>query len=175
MEEKDVEETPVINTGKWIYGREIDAIDDTTIIRFVLYSDSGKSILGKPFHLVLRYQSGRKSGTTRLYVNWHNFLGTPDGDLDFGKKVIYRFEDEKAKTDYWGRSTDYRATFYATGFLPVPKNKSTIKFIRRLMEIDSFTIRVTPYNEAPSTAVFDMRGLKNAVEQFNDLLHWIKE
>lgn len=175
IEEKDVEETLVLNTGKWIYGKTIDPIDDTTIIRFMLYSDSGKSIYDDPFHLVLIYRSGKKSGKTRLYVNWHNFLGISDDDLDFGKKVIYRFEDEKAKTDYWGRSTDYRATFYATGFLPTPKTKSTIKFIQKLMEIDSFTIRVTPYNEAPSTAVFDTRGLRNAVEQFNDILHWIED
>lgn len=174
IEEKDVEEIPVLNTGKWIYEKTRDPIDDTTIIRFLLYSDSGKSVVGEPFHLVLSYKSGKKGGKTRLYVNWHNFLGMPDSELDFGNKVIYRFGEEKAKTDHWGRSTDYTATFYATGFLPLSKNKSTIKFIRRLMEVDSFTVRVTPYHEAPSTAVFDVQGLKNAVEQYNDILHWIE-
>ena len=42
------------------------------------------------------------------------------------------------------------------------------------MEADKLAIQITPYNEGPTTAVFDVRGLKNAVEEFNDALGWIK-
>jgi len=43
------------------------------------------------------------------------------------------------------------------------------------MKVDRFVAQVTPYNEIPIMSVFDVRGLKKAVEQFNDILHWIKE
>jgi len=42
------------------------------------------------------------------------------------------------------------------------------------MNVDKFIAQVTPYSESPITAVFDVRGLKKAVEQFNDILRWIK-
>jgi len=38
------------------------------------------------------------------------------------------------------------------------------------MKVDRFVGQVTPL-----MSVFDVRGLKNVVEQFNDILHWIKE
>jgi type VI secretion system protein VasI len=34
--------------------------------------------------------------------------------------------------------------------------------------------QVTPYNENPITAIFDVRGLKKAIEPYNDILHWIE-
>lgn len=42
------------------------------------------------------------------------------------------------------------------------------------MNVDRFVAQVTPYSENPITAVFDLRELKKAVEQFNNILHWIK-
>jgi len=169
IEEKNIEELPILNTGKWIYSKKINPIDDATIIAFILYSDSGKSVFGKPIRLVLRYQSGKKSGKTELYINWYDYLS---GDIN---SVTYRFGTGKAKTGYWTISTDNTATFYSTGFLNIPSSKHTIEFIRELMKVDRFVAKTTPYNENPTTAVFDTRGLRNAVEQFNDILHWIKD
>ncbi|MCG2820304.1 MAG: hypothetical protein L6371_00230, partial [Candidatus Atribacteria bacterium] len=39
IEEKNVEEPSVPNTGKWIYNKETDPIDDTTIITFTLENE----------------------------------------------------------------------------------------------------------------------------------------
>jgi len=178
-EEPELEiEEEIIDTGKWVCSREIDPIDDTEIIAFILYSDSGKSVSGKPIRLVLRYQSGKKSGKTRLYINWYDYIsGYYFGGNYFNETPVkYRLGNEEAKTGYWSISADHTATFYLTklSFFKIPSSKHTIKFIRRLMEIDRFVAKTTPYNENPTTAVFDIRGLKNAVEQFNDILHWIK-
>lgn len=166
--EKDEERTKK-GIGKWTCIRETDPINDATIIAFTLYSDSGKSVFGKPIRLVLKYQSGKKSGKTTLYINWYDYLS---GDT---ATVTYRFGTEKAKTGYWAVSTNNEATFYSTGFLNIPSSKSTIKFIRKLMKVDIFVVKTTPYNENPTIAVFDTRGLRNAVEQFNNILHWIED
>ena len=144
-------------TGKWICSREIDPIDDTEIITFILYSDSGKSVFGKSIALVLRY----KSGIAELYMNWHDYLGSST------TSVTYRFGTGEAVTDrYWLISNDYEATF---------RTQNTIRFIQKLMTIDRFVAQVTPYSENPVTAVFDVRGLKKAIEPYNYTLHWIKD
>ncbi|MBA3061768.1 MAG: hypothetical protein FP833_02210 [Atribacteria sp.] len=145
----------VKGTGKWIFEKKINPIDDTTTITFVLNSDSGESVYGKSISLVLRYRSEK----TEAYIGWSSYLGSE-------ANVLTRIGIEKASTQTWSLSTDSQGTFYP---------KDATKFIQKLMEIDSFVAQVTPYNENPITAVFDVRGLKNAVEQFNDILHWIKD
>lgn len=155
-------------TGKWFHYKWINPIDDTTITTFRIASNSGKSVSGKPIELVLWYQSGKKSGRTILSINWHDYLGSDSS------WVTYRFGTEKAKEESWTISNDHTATYYFPGIFS--SSKGTIKFIRKLMTVDKFVVQVTPYSESPTTAVFDIRGLRNAVEQFNDILHyWIKE
>ena len=48
------------------------------------------------------------------------------------------------------------------------------KFIRKLMAADKFVAEVKGICKTKLTAVFDVRGLKDAVEEFNDTLGWIK-
>lgn len=66
------------------------------------------------------------------------------------------------KIQEWSKDNDPLRVFFV------------IKFIRKLMNVDRFVAQVTPYSENPITAVFDLRELKKAVEQFNNILHWIK-
>lgn len=178
--EPEIEEE-VINIGKWICNRGIDPIDDTEITTFTLYSDSGESVSGKPIRLVLRYQSGKKSGETRLYINWYDYLSGRYIGSDYFNitPVAYRLGTEKAQTGNWAISNDREtATYVRPGLLSIyrtPTSKDTIKFIRRLMQFDSFVAKVAPHSENPVTAVFDLSGLENAVGQYNDILHWIEE
>jgi len=113
-------------------------VDDTITITFILESDSGKSVYGKPIYLVLRY----KSKKTEAYINWNSYLGSK-------ASVLTRTGTEKASTQIWSLSTDSQATFYP---------KDDIKFIRKLMNVDKFVAQVTPYNENPITANLQERG-----------------
>lgn len=141
-------------TGKWTSSKEINPIDDTVTITFILNSDSGKSTYGKAIYLVLRY----KSKKTEVYIGWSSYLGSE-------AQVLTRIGDEKAITQTWSLSTNSQATFYP---------KDDIEFIKKLMNVDKFVAQATPYSESPITAVFDVKGLKKAVEQFNDILGWIE-
>jgi len=141
-------------TGKWTFSKKINPVDDTITITFILKSDSGTSVYGEPILLVLRY----KSKKTEAYISWSSYLGNE-------AYVLTRIGTEKAITRLWSMSTNNQSTFYP---------KDDIKFIRKLIGVDKFVAQVTPYSENPITAVFDLRGLKKAVEQFNDILHWIK-
>lgn len=147
----DLEEGSV---GNWICETIIDPIDDTTTIAFGLKCEGTKS--RRPV-LVLKWDDGK----TDLAILWNNYLSD-------NTHVTYRIDKEKAVTKTWIGSTNKTGTFYSR------KSKDAIKFIQKLMEADTFAAKITPYNEGPTTAVFDVRGLKNAVKEFNDTLHWIE-
>jgi len=164
LEEENIPETQTVTTnqddleegsvGKWVCDTRIDPIDDTTMIGFVLECEDANS---RSPTLVLRWDDGE----TELVISWNNYLSD-------NTRVTYRFDKEKAVTKNWTGSTSKTATFYPG------KSKTVIKFIQKLMEADKLAVQIKPYNEGPTTAVFDVRGLKNAVEEFNDTLGWIK-
>ena len=139
-------------TEKWEVSKKVNPIDDTTTIIFALESDSGKSVYGEPIYLLLRY----KSKKTEAYINWNSYLGSEK------TWVLTRIGKQKAVKWPCSISTDGKAAFYPIG----------IVFILELMKVDSLVAQVIPYNESPITAVFDVRGLKNAVEPYQNILHW---
>ncbi|MBA7536039.1 hypothetical protein ES705_28301 [subsurface metagenome] len=163
-EEENISETQTVTTnqddleegsvGKWTHYTEINPIDDTTMIAFGLKCEDATS---RSPVLVLRWDDGK----TQLVISWNNYLSD-------NTRVTYRFDKGKAVTKNWSGSTSKTATFYPG------KSKTVIKFIQKLMEADKLAVQITPYNEGPTTAVFDVRELKNAVEEFNDTLGWIK-
>jgi len=149
-----IEAAPVRTTGKWSYDKSINPIDDTVMVSFVL------ECVGVPCEglekLILRYRDKE----TDLYITWHEYFS------GYATHVTYRFDTERAKTESWLVSTSNDSTFYSH------KSRDTIKFIQRLMEADRFVVQVTPYRSGPVTVTFDVRGLKNAVKQFNNVLPW---
>jgi hypothetical protein len=174
IEEKNVEEFLIPTTGKWIYSREIDPIDDTIIITFTLENEKDELVDNKPIYLILRYK-GKK---TDVYIDWNREL------KPFYETLIYvhiRFGDNKPSMCGWDTTNSLRhiiaeALFgqqsAVSQYTFYPKHD--IKFIRKLMDIDRFVAQIKSRDKMNLTAVFDTRGLRNAVEQFNDILHWIK-
>jgi len=145
------------SVGKWYYWTKINPMDDTTSIWFALDCEIPTYSKSYPT-LVLR----RLDGKTELTIRWRKYLSD-------NTKVTYRFDEEKAIKETWNGSTNNTQTFYPGG------SKAVIKFIQRLMTVDKFTIQITPYGEGKTIEVFDIRGLKNVVEEFNDTLGWIEE
>jgi len=163
-EEESISETQTVTTnqddleegsiGKWVYDTEINPIDDTTMIWFALECENPtyrSPVLG------IRWIDGK----TNLYIGWNNYLSD-------NTRVTYRLDKEKAIKKTWNGSTNKEATFYPG------KSKTVIKFIQKLMKADKLAVQITPYGEGPTTAVVDVGGLKNAIEEFNDTLGWIK-
>ncbi len=174
IEKKNIEEPSIPNTGKWICNKETDLIDDTTIITFTLENEIDE-LNDKPIFLILRY----KNRKTDIYIDWNREL------KPFYETLVYvhiRFGDNKPSMLGWNttnsllhsiaealfgeQSAVSQYTFYPRG---------EIKFIRKLMDTDRFVAQLKSRDKMTLTAVFDTRGLRNAVEQFNDILHWAKD
>lgn len=126
------------DSGKWTIDITKNVMDDSQTVVMVLPADGLKATL------ILRC----KQGEPEVYINWADYLGSE------ATPVLTRLGEAKAETKRWSLSTDHRATFY-------PGDDAA--FIRQLLSVERLVAQVTPYSESPVTAVFDLRGLGNAI------------
>jgi type VI secretion system protein VasI len=129
---------PVTGTGKWRVSEDINPVDDSKIVLLMLTAGQGKSTRGEDIDLIIRCKSRR----TELYINWNDYLGLEKTD------ILTRIENNLAQSNSWSLSTDITSTFFPG---------SPISFIKALMNADKLVVQVTPYNENPVTAIFDIR------------------
>ena len=138
--------------GKWEVSAKINPMDDSKTVICTLIADEGKSSWGMSPWLMLRYRSGK----TDVYIVWHDSLGSE-------AYVTCRIGKDKPQSRYWGLSTCRRATLYPG---------SLEDFIARLLTVEKLVVRAIPHSESPITAVFDVRGLREAAQPYNDIHGW---
>lgn len=142
----------VSGVGKWDVSSTSNPIDDSKTVVLMLAADSGKTKWGKSIYMTIRCQSNE----TDLYIAWGDYLGS-------SASVLTRIGSSAAVTKKWLLSTDKQAAFHPSG---------AISFIKSMMESNKFVAQVTPYNESPSTAVFNTAGLKNAIKPLRETCSW---
>lgn len=125
---------PEQEPGYWRLTESVDPIDDSETTTALVMANGGRS-LGP--NLAVRCAQDE----TAAFINWTDYLGSANP-----VNVVVRWNDETARTEQWGASTDHTATFA----------RQPIAFVRALMEHDRLVVRTTPYNEAPATLVFDL-------------------
>jgi len=135
-------------SGKWEVFSETNPVDDTTTVALSLDADSGKSKFGKSVFFISRC----KAGKVQVYIGWSDYLGS---EAD----VLTRIGKEKATTSQWALSTTKESTFH-----PEP-----VKFLKSMEGQTSLVAQVTPYNESPVTAVFDISGFDVAVKPLKEV------
>lgn len=139
--------------GDWQLHTDTNPLDDSATHILILESESGTNRWGKPINLLIRC----KSNTTNMWINWDDYLGNDSPE------VTTRLGSENAKTGRWSKSTNNSSTFYPG---------SPIGYIQRMMSESRFVAQVTPYNENPSTAVFNITGLKSAIKPLRKNCNW---
>ena len=163
-----------IDTGKWIYGKKLDPINDKTVISFTLENENIFETK-KPVYLLLRYENGK----TYVGIDWnYDMYSVYKGMIN----VTTRFGDKKASSLYWELYSGTKVIIAETIFGVQPQTpqqvtsltRSKVKFIEKLLEVDTFAAKVKLSNRPDITAVFDVRGLENAINQYNDILGWLK-
>jgi len=143
---------PSLDTGKWKISVDTNPLDDSKKITFILKADSGQDYLGNPVVFIIRYNSNQ----TEIYINWQDYLG----DKAY---VTMRIGAEEATRQRWSLSTDSQATFY-------PGDE--ISLINKIIQVNRVVFQCTPYNESPTTAIFDVTGLRAAANQYIGDLGW---
>lgn len=141
----------IAGKGKWEVSTKTNPIDDSKTAILFLEADSGRGKYGDKVFLVARCQSNK----TELYINWNSYLGRE-------AHVLTRIGDNKASTSKWGISSDSNASFKSR---PIP-------FLKAMMKENKFVAQVTPYNENPITAIFNIAGLENAIKPLRETCNW---
>jgi type VI secretion system protein VasI len=146
--------------GKWVVSKDTNPIDDSERVILALEADAGSGSFGQGITLVARCQSGM----TEVFVQWHDYLGSDSGDIySDWKRVTVRIGSDKATSEKWGVSTDGTATF-------APKWAGEL--LRKMAATDKLILQTTPYSSKPITAVFDTRGLANAITPLTQACGW---
>lgn len=137
--------------GDWLAQVEKNPLDDTKTVMLYLKAKQGKGKFGETIALILQC----KSNTTDMYIRWGDYLGSE-------AYVTDRIGDKPAARSEWSLSTDSQATFA----------KKPIGKIKELMKSDQYIAQVTPYNENPSQAAFNTKGLTQVIKPLRETCKW---
>jgi type VI secretion system protein VasI len=137
----------LVTAGSWEVIVTENPLDDTRIVLLWLLASSGESSTGKVPQFGIRCQAGRVSA----YAAWRDYLGSAT------TTVTVRVGSGAPTQQRWSNSTDKTATFAP----------NAAAFVRSLREVDRLVLQVTPYNESPVTAVFDVAGLAESMKAFD--------
>ena len=80
-------------------------------------------------------------------MNWGAFLGN---DIT----LTTRIDKDKAVTEEWSIASDKKASF---SYVPIYLTKN-------LVNANKYIAKVTPYNESPIIAIFDLKRLKDKIK-----------
>lgn len=128
--------------GKWVVDSHKNPLDDSQEVVLFLEADTGRSSWGLPIYLVVRCAGN----AVDVYINWNSYL-------DGSPTVTWRVGAGSMQRRPWGGSADHKSTFYPL---------ETAEFLGELEASEKFVAQLTPYQENPITAEFDLRGLKGA-------------
>lgn len=138
--------------GAWNIRTSISPLDDSKTVTASLIAVEGDGTYGEPVILGLRCKRDPKkiSGTMDSILEWHSYLGSDR------PQILIRFDDADPRPQLWHLSADNTVTFAPSGrgFMAL-----------QLVDAERMVAQVTPYNENPITAVFDLIGVKEAVAQ----------
>lgn len=159
---------PTPDLGNWVVETRMNPLDDTPTIGAYLYSYEGRGVQGDPIALALWCVSGKVD----VYIHWESYLGYSfDNDIH----VTTRIGDSPAQELRWNIGNDSKTTTYKPSMMlqtrdgmrefGQPGALTTSDFIYALKNADRFVAQVTPYQEFPITAVFDLTGIQQVTPQ----------
>lgn len=140
---------------RWIVRSEKSPINDSTNVYLSLYADKEVQTGHKTVMPELNIRC--KENKTETYIIWDLYLGINKAD------VLIRLDKEKATIKPWTISTSN-----TTAFLP----GNNIAFLKQLMKHNALLAQVTPYGENTVMAIFDIRGLSEAITPLREACKW---
>lgn len=141
--------------GKWDVTTKTSPIDDSTNVYVSVDAE-------KPVHS--GYQTVRPTliircaqNKTNVFINWGLYLGLNTTSM------LTRIDHQKAHTNSWYISTDTKAVFV---------QGSDIAYAKVLIGHHTLLAQITPYNENPVMAEFDISNLAEAIKPLRKACHW---
>lgn len=153
---------PLPPETKWIGGMAPNSeMDDSETVVFSLIAENeitGWLKTSRP-SLIVRCREQK----TDVYVTTGMAAQPEYGEID-KSTVRVRFDDERAREESWGESTDNEALFSPR---PIP-------FIRRIVGAKTLRLEFTPFNSAPALMQFDVTGFDDRIDLLAKTCRWAK-
>ena len=137
----------------WVAKESINPLDGSTTVELGLRSETRADPSSERVALALEC----RSGVTRVRLDWDVLLD------DLSERVTTREGKGSARAFYWPTTEGRDQSMYPTDH---------VDFIRRLMLVDTFVAEVVPESGITVTAIFDVRGLKDAIGPLADACGW---
>lgn len=148
-------------SSKWSVSENLSPMDDSKTV--TLHLESSEPIQNRyrgvsAADLYIRCQEK----TTALYfVYADNFLSSIQG---YGQ-VTYRVDDKPSAKKNMTESTDNKALGLWSGGASIP-------FVKSMFGGENLVVRITPFNESPVTAQFQISGLEDAIKPLRAACGW---
>jgi len=153
----------IIDKGRhsWSVSEQRSPIDDSTNVYLTLSSDEEiRGRFGRPGYAKMVVRC--KENTSTVYFRMNNlFLA----DIQSYGNVVTRLDKDKARTYRMKESTDNEA-------LGLWRGGTAIPFIKSLFDHDKLLVQITPYNESPVIATFNIKNLRKAIEPMRKACNW---
>jgi type VI secretion system protein VasI len=149
--------------SEWLASTEKSPIDDSTNV--FLSTIAEKPISGwltqktRPL-LHIRCKENKTNVFIDLGVGPENTSGSYGDKYAF---VTFRFDNDKARKEKLGVSTDRKALFFSGRHIPTAK---------KMMKHERLLITFTPSNSVPQTTTFDLKGLSDKIKPLRKACHW---
>jgi type VI secretion system protein VasI len=156
LDEIQKKSTDLSDLGEWKVDIEVNPVDDSKKVTLILKSESGVGAYGDPVWMAIRCLSGE----TDIYIGWNSYLGMGS------PTVLTRIGTKKATKRTWNRSGDSQATFHSR------PRRFLKEILKEIGGSTSFLAQVTPYEENPITAIWDIAGLENAIKPVRETCSW---
>jgi type VI secretion system protein VasI len=121
---------------RWVVETETSPIDDSKTVTMSLdaVADEGRGKREASAALIVRL----KEGKLQAYYVIDDFISTDS------TPVTTRWDEEKAETEDWDVSSNFKAVFH-----PDPAH-----VVEKLLKAEKLVIRLTPHGESPRTSTF---------------------
>lgn len=150
-----------VDSHSWIVKSQISPIDDTTNVYPTLWSTNEiQGRFGHPGNAAMVIRC--KENTSTVYFKMNDLFLS---DIQSYGNVITRLDQDKARTYRMKESTNHEA-------LGLWRGGTAIHFIKRLFDHDKLLVQITPYNESPVMATFNIQNLRTAIEPMRKACNW---
>lgn len=148
--------------GEWRIHKETSKLTDQPTIVMMVQSDESIDCgwnRGGKISLILRCMENK----TVLYFDTGCHMASSDYN-DYGE-IVYRIDEEAARTVSGDASTDNRALGLWSG-------GRSIQVIKQMFGKSQMVARMTPYSENPFVATFNIAGIEETIKPLREACHW---
>lgn len=151
----------ISKSSKWNVSENVSPMDDSKTVTLHLESSEPIQHRFRGSSTADLYIRCQEKTTSLYFIYADNFLSS----LQSYGQVTYRIDDKPSATKSMTESTDNKALGLWSG-------GSSIPFTKAMFGGNKLTVRITPFNESPITAQFQISGIEDAIQPLRSACGW---